>query len=356
MSREGVIHFVYAIPYPQSRFWERVLRAYERLSSAHGVLPAWYRSGWLPAKQIPMPAPGSITLNLYRYLRKYLPTALYDWQEEGEINFKPDDIVLGHPHPNPSTLIQKAVLSNRRCKLKALIFPMHHGIPSINEFTLPLLERADVVFGIMGKYWYDTLDNSQFAPWKHKIIQLDMAIDTVQYPFIKQHFNPPGRRGYIYIGSNRPEKGPKILSETMARLSDFPKGWVGFGPDIPNVPRIATYTHLTPSFISMLAKTFDIFVNTSISDANPATILEAMSWGFPVACTPQSGYYNIPSVIKISTTDIMANVRALLELQYAPEEYLVWISRTNRRLVETHCTWERFCTTVWQALKPYVWD
>jgi glycosyltransferase involved in cell wall biosynthesis len=293
-------------------------------------------------------------MNLYRYLRQRAPTLLYDWQERGEIRFKAGDIILGHPHPNPNTLVQKAILNDRRCKVKALIFPMHHAIPRITEFTLPLLERADMVFGIMGPYWYDTLDNSHFAPWKHKIIRLDMAIDTHQYPLIKKQFNPPGRRGYLYIGSNRPEKGCEILGKTMAQLRDFPKGWIGGGPDIPNVPRIATYAHLTPKFVSSLATKYDIFVNTSISDANPTTILEAMAWGFPVACTPQSGYYKIPSIITLSTTDIEANVKALLELQYAPEEYLLQLSMTNRRLVEMHYTWERFCTTVWQVLEPYV--
>lgn len=350
-----MIHFVYAVPYPRYRFVARIMRVYKRFSDRCPAALPWYRYGWIPLKPNPIPAPWSITINLYRYLRQRTPALLYDWQESGEIEFKVGDVILGHPHRHPNTIIRKAVLSNRSCRLKALIFPMHHGIPSISEFTLPLLERADVVFGIMGPYWYDTLDNSHFAPWKHKIIRMDMAIDTAQYPLVKKQFNPPGRRGYLYIGSSRPEKGCEILSQTMAHLRDFPRGWVGGGADIPNVPRIATYACLTPKFMSSLAARYDFFVNTSISDANPTTILEAMAWGFPVACTPHSGYYNMPSIITLSTTDIKANVETLLELQYAPEEYLLQLSRANRSLVEKYYTWERFCTTVWQVLEPYVW-
>ncbi|MFQ5856393.1 MAG: hypothetical protein ACE5LU_12195 [Anaerolineae bacterium] len=293
-------------------------------------------------------------MKLYGHLRRHARALLYDWLEQTEIEFKSNDIILGHPHRNRNTVMQKALLNTRSCKAKALIFPMHHAIGSINEFTLPLVERADVVFGIMGPYWYDTLEDSFFAPWKHKIIRMDMAIDAAQYPLIKGQFNPPGRRGYLYIGSNRPEKGPEVLSETMAGLYGFPKGWIGSGPDIANVPRIAGYTRLTPAFISVLGRTYDVFVSTSVSDANPTTILEAMAWGFPVACTPQSGYYKMPSIITLSTTDIRANIQALRELQYAPGEYLIALSRTNRQLVEAQYTWERFCRTVWQSLQVYL--
>jgi glycosyltransferase involved in cell wall biosynthesis len=73
-----------------------------------------------------------------------------------------------------------------------------------------------------------------------------------------------------------------------------------------------------------------------------------------VACTPESGYYNRPSIVPLSTTDIAANVAALEELQHAPEERLRELSRTNRALVETQYTWERFCETVWNSLAPYV--
>jgi glycosyltransferase involved in cell wall biosynthesis len=206
----------------------------------------------------------------------------------------------------------------------------------------------------MGPYWYNTLETSFLGRWKKKIVPLDMAVDAMQYPMLKQRFNPPGERGYFYIGSNRPEKGCDILGQTMAELTDFTNGWIGPGPDIPHMQRIATHAELTSDFVSKLAEGFDFFVNTSISDANPTTILEAMAWGFPVACTPQSGYYNMPSVVTLSTTDIQANVKALLELQYRPEEELVQISLTNRQLVETRYTWIRFCDTVWRSLQGYI--
>ena len=348
-----MIHFVYAVPPPQVGGIATVLKHYRRLSHVGLRLPRWYRRGWMPGVPNPLPAPGSITANLYRYLRRFVPVRLYDWDEMGQINCAAGDIILGHPHLDPQTLIQQTIASAPQCRLTALIFPMHHAMPAISRFTLPLIAKVDKVFGIMGPYWRDTLDQSHFSPWKHKITSVDMAVDSKQYPFIKKSYNPPGRRGYLYIGNNRPEKGCDVLGATMKSLGQFPCGWIGGGPDIPHMTRLASYASLTPDLVASLTDTYDFFVNTSVSDANPTTILEAMAWGFPVACTPESGYYNMPTITKLSTTDIEQNVKTLLDLQYAPEDHLRTLSIEGRHAVETSYSWERFCSAIWREVEPY---
>ncbi len=347
----STIHFVYVRPGAEPRFRFGVAGALERM--ARGAKETLRRA--TGDNGGPLPAPYSITVQLHRYLAARCDVKLYDWCEKGIIELKPEDILIGHPHPDPKTLVQQTLLSGARCQLKALLFPIHHALPEINEYALPLLDRADVVLGIMGPYWYDTLESSFLARWKEKIVRLDLAVNAAEFPLVKKQFNAPGKRGYLYIGNNRPEKGIEVLSETLEKLSAYPRGWVGGGADIPHVARIAGYRPLTPEFMAEIAASYDIFLNTSISDANPATILEAMAWGFPVACTPESGYYNMPTIMPLSTTDISANVAALEELQHAPEERLRELSRANRALVETQYTWERFCGTVWEQLKPHVY-
>jgi glycosyltransferase involved in cell wall biosynthesis len=340
------IHFVYSVPLQRPGYgMGRVRRGYEKLSARIPTLPVWYRKGWLPALQSPLSAPGSITWNVYRHLAHYAPTLLYDWQERGNIEFGPDDIIIGHPHPDNDTVIQRAFTSTRKCRAKILMFPIHHAVTGINEFTIPLMERADSILGIMAEYWYDTIDRSFFAPFKQKITRVDMAVDTTHYPRVKRHFNPPGKRGYLNIGSNRPEKGLNVLNDTMQELADYRCAWIGPGAELSYVPRLYEHAQLTPDLMSTLSQQYDFFVNTSLSDPNPTTILEAMAWGLPVACTPESGYYQMPSIIPLSTTDICFNVKALTELQFAPQERLMKLADTNRHLVETHYTWERFCDT-----------
>jgi len=353
------IHFAYALPrtyYRPTRVFERLRRLSRQAGRILGVEPA-YRQAGIKVRARPLRAPYSITYNLFRFLSERAPTLLYDLDERLCPPVQPDDIVIGHPHPDPQTVIQRLFREDVKCRAKLLIFPVHHDVPygdPINRFTLPLVERADVVLAITGRYWYDTLDGSMFAPWKDKIVRLDMAVDTADYPLVKKHFNPPGRRGYLHIGSGHPRKGMGVLDQTMAGLSEFPRASIGPGTNIPNMRHLASDVHLTPEFVSALAQDYDFFVCTPLSDPNPTTILEAMAWGFPVACTPQSGYYNMPSIIALSTTDIEANVKALRELQHMPEEHLLRLTATNRNLVETHYTWERFCATVWQALEPFL--
>jgi glycosyltransferase involved in cell wall biosynthesis len=342
----STIHFVYVRPGTEADRKPGIAGAAERLARE--------AKRRLTSNGVPLPAPYSITENLHRYLAARANVKLYDLRDTGTIALQADDILLGHPHPDPETVMQKTLRAGAPCRLKALLFPIHHALPEINEYALPLLERADVVLGIMGRYWYDTLESSFLAQWKKKIVRLDLAVNAAEYPLLKTKFNAPGRRGYLYIGNHRPEKGIEALSKTLEKLRAYPRGWVGGGEDIPHVPRIAGYRALTQGFVAGLAEDYDIFLNTSVSDANPATILEAMAWGFPVACTPQSGYYNMPSIVPLSTTEIDANVAALEELQHAPEARLRELSRANRALVETQYTWERFCATVWHSLEPYV--
>lgn len=352
----ATIHLVYAVPpVPRSGKWRnRALAAYEMASDRMGIIPKYYRNGWLPGLPQPLNAPWSITYHLHDFLKQHMDVKLYDWQEKGKIDLNPRDIILGHPHPDPDTIVQRTFRAGRPCRLKALIFPIHHKIESINEYAVPLIDKADIVFGIMGRYWFDTLGDSFLAEWKDKIVRLDMAVDSEEYPSVKKDFNKAGSRGYLYIGLNKPEKGSEVLSETMQQLTDYRRGWIGPGEDIEFVDRIAEFARLEPSYVEKLAREYDIFVNTSISDANPTTILEAMAWGFPVACTPQSGYYDMPSITGLSTTDIKHNIKKLLELQFAPEEHLLQLSRENRRLVESTYTWKKFCSTVWQVIGPLI--
>lgn len=344
-----MIHFVYVFP-PTVLGLRRLGGLSAQVEERLGATSPRRHRPRMP-RQSPIAAPRSISVHLFRFLSSKEPTAAYDWQERARCRYGRDDIVLGHPSRDEQSVMQRVMRDQHPCRVKALIFPVHHAMPEYIMPFAPLVERADVVFGIMGQYWYDTIDESPVASWKPKLVRLDMAIDLQEYPLVKRRYNPQGRRGYLYIGRNSPEKGPAVLAQTLAAVGSYPKGWIGPGPDIPGVPRIAQSMRMTPAAVAKLAETFDFFVNTSVSDANPTTILEAMAWGFPVACTPQSGYYRMPSIVSLDIHDINYNALVLRELQFADEEQLLDVARINRHLIETHYTWERFCATVWNGLQ-----
>jgi glycosyltransferase involved in cell wall biosynthesis len=360
-------HFVYSVPIQvYNSFSARAGRKIRNFLSNHGV-PVGLLSNRQPTEADfglwPVQSPSENTRNIYKALSKKTPTLLYHLTEKVHCRFKPDDIFIGHPYfPHlegrygvTEMAFKERIRPNKLC----LITPLHCDIKiktdHINKEFLDdvdkLIPSADILFSIMGEYWWDQWDLSPYAHWKSKMVRLDMAVDASRYPRIKKSFNLSGKRGYLYIGnSSDPRKGVDFLSQIMDRLKDYPKGWVGSGPDIPNVPRISDGRQLTPKFMAAIAKKYDFFISPSIADPNPTTILESMAWGFPVVCTPQSGYYEAPYRRNIYLNDMAKSVRVLTELQYADESVLLKMADEAREIVVTDYNWDRFTSTIIQNL------
>ncbi len=71
-----------------------------------------------------------------------------------------------------------------------------------------------------------------------------------------------------------------------------------------------------------------------------------MAWGFPVVCTPQSGYYETPYMLNIYWEEIDKSVGVLKYLQYASEAELMEMADKARAVVEADYTWGKFTSTV----------
>lgn len=306
----------------------------------------------------PVRSPYENVRNLYLALSQKISTRLYHLTEQIEPRFSNNDIFLGHPYFPHSRegfgVTEIAAKAAVRPNVFALITPLHCDIgintPHINRAFLDDVERlmpaTDVLFAIMGDFWWDQWSASPYAHWMPKMVRLDMAVDVFRYPRVKTQFNPPGKRGYLYIGSSDYRKGTDHLGQLIESLGSYPAGWIGYGPDIPNVPRISGNRALTPEFMAEVAEKFDFFISPSRADPNPTTILESMAWGFPVVCTPQSGYYETSYRRNIYLDDLDRSVAMLRELQYADEADLVRMANEARHVVETHYTWDRFTSTV----------
>jgi glycosyltransferase involved in cell wall biosynthesis len=183
------------------------------------------------------------------------------------------------------------------------------------------------------------------------MVRLDMAVDVARYPRLKTRFNPPGRRGYLFLASSDdPRKGADVFRDLTARLGDFPRGWIGSGPEISGVPRISLPRALTPDFMRGISDRFDFFVSPALADPNPTTILESMAWGLPVICTPESGYYETSYRRSIRLDDLSGSAEVLRRLQFASETELLRMADEARSVVETEYTWHRFTSTVLSGL------
>jgi glycosyltransferase involved in cell wall biosynthesis len=363
----GRAHLVYAVPQRPDRFlveraWRRGRSMLNDLGMPVGLIgsrePTTEELDSWPAR-----SPYTITKYLYRALARRLPTRLYHLQEHVRCGFQKDDIFIGHPyfpHANGRLgVTELAAASTVRPKRFALITPLHcdtsvqttHLNGAFLHDVNSLVSGADVVFGIMGKYWWDRWDTSEFRHWKPKMVRLDMAIDASGYPHLKKTFNDAGtRRCFMIASSDEPLKGGTLFAQIASACPDIEFGWIGDGPEIPGARRISHNRPLTAEFMRGVAARYDIFLSCSRADANPTTILEAMAWGFPVLSTLESGYYAAPYRRTVPFRDTTGFVAAVKQLQQMSSEDLRAMSDAARAVVVRDFTWDRFTGDVMRRL------
>lgn len=301
-------------------------------------------------------APETIANHLMRYFETRYPVRYADWRATGPLPLGPEDILLGHPNYNRSTVVQRA-FREAQCRAKLLIFPFHHGMPEINLPFDALVRKCDQVCSITGEYWHRTLDQSAFAHWRGKMVRVDMAVDLSRFPQHKRRFAPPGQRTLFYLGSDAPEKGGEQLA-ALVRATGMRLVCAGQLGRIRRHFRGLPVTFLGPltlddATLQRIATECDFFVNTSVSDANPTTILELAALGLPVFCTPESGYERADLVYPLKLNDPGHNLAVLNAAQQADEAGLLARTARVRAILEQEYTWEKFCQTVGAVVEAH---
>jgi glycosyltransferase involved in cell wall biosynthesis len=300
-------------------------------------------------------SPFCITRNLYHYLVQRADVVYHTWDSKKTPNLKPDDILLGHPHYDTNTLMQQVFRKNLRCKARCTIHPLHTVRVGDNMPFDFMAKQADKIFSICGPYWYDTIHTTQFSHWKPKIVRLDMAVDGNQFPFLREKFHSPGKRRFVYIGSAMPQKNLGYMTQLVASMPGIQLDWYGGDSNHPlaKLPNVRTFGWITldRQRAQQIVNDCDIMINTSISDANPTTLLESRAWGLITACTPQSGYYNDPYFTELKLDDIGYSRQALQCLNETPSDVLMKRAKDSRKEIEERYTWENFCDTVWSELQ-----
>jgi hypothetical protein len=299
-------------------------------------------------------SPYTITKNLHRFLSQRAEVIYHHWDAHYDIDLQPDDILLGHPNYDPGTVVQRAFRSDKPCRAKCTIHPLHHGRPEDNMPFDEISRKATAIFSIMGKYWYDTLEQSSFAHWKPKITRLDMSVNADIYQYLKGDFNNVGSRGIVYVGSSMPQKNLGMLTQLASRMPDVKFEWYGGSSDHPLFRLPNTYVEgwqdLGQDKLRTICARNDIIISTSCSDANPTTIAEVgLASGLIPICTRESGYYD-SSVVSILLNDINGSIRILREWLNKPSGVLKEMSLRNRETCVRDYNWDVFCNTVWNRL------
>jgi len=304
-------------------------------------------------------APQTKSNRLFRFLQQRVNVRYYDWADKtSPVDVKPNDVILGHPHPEKGTIIRR--LFEKECAGKYLIWPFHTQIPEINRYAKDVAEIADKLLLVCGPYWTETIEQTEYSNWKNKIVRLDNAIDAKVFPLLKKIFNPVGNRGLFVFGRSGPEKGTTQLFKLLGKTTYPVVVAGGYSESDLQIIRSRPNTHIlgpigwrNPETTTFILNTCDFFVNMSVSDASPSTLLECMALGLIPITTPQCGYY-YPSFFLLSLSQEEQNLQVLQKAQQTDHERLRILQAENRKIIEHNHNWEKFCETVWKHIKPII--
>ncbi len=302
-------------------------------------------------------APGTITNRLFRFLEKRGRVKFYDWTDTSSpVEVGPEDIVLGHPHVAPDSIMRRLVKAS--CAGKHLIFPFHSRIPEIARFVKEIALDCDKLFLISGPFWTDSIEQTEYRDWKPKIVRLDNAVDLSFFTLQKRSFNPPGKRGYFVLGRSGPEKGTSLLfnllrdtTEPVLVAGEFSAEDRALLEGRPNTEYLGVIDWRDQKIRRHILDKCDFLLNLSVSDASPTALFETMALGLIAITTPQCGYY-YPSFLLLSLENMESNRLVLAQAQMMSEEQLRSRQKENREYLEQCHSWDRFCSTLWEAIHP----
>ena len=87
-------------------------------------------------------------------------------------------------------------------------------------------------------------------------------------------------------------------------------------------------------------------IQTSNYDANPSTVLEAMSWGLIPVITPQCGYKKEKSIINIPLNKVNKVFDIVNKLQQIPNQKLHKLQLENWKILKKFYSWSKFRNTI----------
>ncbi len=285
-----------------------------------------------------------------RFIRDGFTVFHYAWEEFGKISPRKGDVLLGHPNGLPFTHFRNSLNSDNWAR-KIIIYPFSHGLLGHSSFIDFMIADCDQFLAITGHYWFNTIGSSSYAHWLPKMTHLDLAVNRENFPFIKKSFNPPGSRKFAYIGGQQRYKNIDYLI-SISRHSKNTFSWFGLGKRPMPGFQCFGYTDFQSDDGKTKIADHDFLITVGNSDANPTTILEAMSWGLVPICSHKSGYLeeNESGIINIPLDDIPGILNIIEKLQNMDEERLKTMQVHNIKRLEDHFNWDRFYLQVRQAV------
>ena len=286
--------------------------------------------------------PWSIGNNIFFALKKDFNTKVYNWTSIGKIIPSKGDILIGHANSNPYTIFRRSLMHKNWAK-KILIQPYNED-PLQMSYLYDVVPKCDLFFAICGSYWFKRIGKSKFRSWKNKMIQIDLGLHFEKYPFLKKNFNKKKERKFIYIGNdysyNNFAKNLKYLKKISHKVGVEKFSTIG-NKSIEGVKHYG-WLNFEISKSLKIIKNYDFLIQTSKFDANPTTVLEAMSWGLIPVITKECGYSNSKSIINIPLNNYLKAVKIINSLQIIDSKLLINYQKKNIKNLKKIYNWTIF--------------
>jgi hypothetical protein len=291
--------------------------------------------------------PHAIGYKLWRELSVKYEVTVHNYDVFYKIKPKEGDILIGHACPTPLTIFRRSMLEKGWRKI-ILMQPYSEDIKQVG-FIDEIIDHCDEYLAITGKYWFDRVSHSLFKRWAPKMVHLDLAVDPVHFPRLKEGFNPPGSRKFVYVGNDYFYKNLDYLENISKNLKQ----------PIHSIGKVSKkrsfikhgFVDFKTEYAKNLIKDFDFMITVGDADANPTTILESLSWGLIPVCTPTSGYYQIEGIVNVPLNDVIAAQKVIDNLQMLSEDCLESIRAKGSVALQRQYSWNKFFSTVFDCLE-----
>ncbi|NHC44733.1 glycosyltransferase family 4 protein [Motilibacter aurantiacus] len=292
--------------------------------------------------------PDAIGRQLAQRLSKTWDVVLHDWDAPPRTRPERGDVLVGHPHPSPGTALRR-LWKDPRWSGRFVLCPYAGELHQV-AYLDPFVRTADAYLAITGRAWFQSVAFGELRHWAPRMIHVDLAVDRGDFPPLERELAPAGRRRFLYIGHTGWYKNTGYLSAIAQALPAGQVGWMGNGDGIPGTVAHGARDTAAPDTRELLA-TYDFLLTVGRADANPTTVLEAMSWGLVPVCTPTSGYVDEPGVVNVPLDDVAGALAVLRRLQLAPVEELESYRAANEARLRQHFTWDRLAGQVQAAVE-----
>jgi len=289
--------------------------------------------------------PNAIGRHLKQSLENNYQVTTYNYDECKIINPGSADALIGHWHPSPLTVFRLSAQKKGWKRVLALAPFCPDPTGWHNAFGNNIIKKCDRYLAITGNAWMERLKESPFQHWEPKIVHLDLAVDRMDFPFIKEHFNKVKKRSFLYIGHTSFCKNISFLEKLAHELPETHFAWIGGNKPLKKIKGLGRFD-FSKQEAKNLIQEYDFMITVGYADANPTTILEAMAWGLIPVCAVQSGYEGFSSIQNISIDSVDDAVETVKRLQSIPEKQLKKWQQDNLNLLDKHFNWERFCAQV----------